>query len=293
MTDDSLRDRSMTDDHEARVLAFRRARLSRLLAVDGWLSLVGKFPLHEGDNVAGSDEGCDVVLPGASVAARVGSFQLHERAVTFTPLRKGEVGLRRAGESAQTLLEGPVQLTTDLHGAPDRLILGTLSCEIMQRERGFAVRVRDRDSARRLEFPGIEHYPIRHDLRIVARFAPYDPPKPVDLEYEDGGSEHYVSPGAAELTWGGQTYRLDPVYDGNRTRLLLVFADATNRDSTYGAGRFLYAPLPEGDRVVLDFNLAFNPPCAFTPYALCPLPPPQNRLPVRIEAGEKRPTGPH
>jgi uncharacterized protein (DUF1684 family) len=109
------------------------------------------------------------------------------------------------------------------------------------------------------------------------------------MAYETGTLEPYWSPGAATFELDGVSYRLDPVRDGDRSRLYVVFSDLTNRNETYPSGRFLYAPLPEGDLVTLDFNQAFNPPCAFTPYALCPLTPPQNRLAVRIEAGEKRP----
>jgi uncharacterized protein (DUF1684 family) len=98
-----------------------------------------------------------------------------------------------------------------------------------------------------------------------------------------------MAAGAAVFERSGVTCRLVPVFENDRKRLFVLFADRTNRDDTYGAGRFLYAPSPEAGRILLDFNKAFNPPCAFTPYAVCPLPPPENRLVLRVEAGEKRP----
>jgi hypothetical protein len=201
--------------------------------------------------------------------------------------------LQRSGVAEIAEIVEPVQLTTDLAGAPDRVLCGELSCEIMQREQGFAVRVRDPESPTRKAFSGLDYFPIRHDLRVLAELDAYTPYKPLDLAYDGGASEHYESPGRARFELDGVTCELDVVLDGNGSRLLAVFADATNRDSSYGAGRFLYAPLPVERRVVLDFNQAFNPPCAFTPHALCPLPPQQNRLAVRIEAGEKRPRESH
>ncbi|HEX2678130.1 MAG TPA: DUF1684 domain-containing protein, partial [Polyangiales bacterium] len=205
----------------------------------------------------------------------------------FTPAAGVAIALRRAGEAPQELQAGTaILLRTDRDGAPDKLALGALTMEVTDRESGVFVRVRDPDSPTRREFAGIEHYPIDPKWRVVAKLERYEPAKPIDLGYEAGSTQHYTSPGAAVFEIDGKTYRVDPVLDGDH-RLYLVFWDLTGRDTTYGAGRFLYAPLPQGDRVLLDFNLAFSPPCAFTPYAACPLAPAQNRLQVRVEAGEK------
>jgi hypothetical protein len=136
---------------------------------------------------------------------------------------------------------------------------------------------------------GIEHFPIDPRWRVVARLERYEPAKPVDLGYLGGAAGRYLSPGVAVFEVDGVPCRIDPVLDESGGRLYVVFWDPTARDATYGAGRFLYAPLPEGDRVLLDFNQAFSPPCAFTPHAACPLAPAQNRLPIRVEAGERRP----
>jgi uncharacterized protein (DUF1684 family) len=275
--------------HEAEVTAWRRARLARLTAPDGWLSLIARVPLEQGRNTAGAADGCDIALPKERAPAAVGSFERHGDTVSFTPAAGAAIMLQRDA-SAEPLSPGVARpLRTDRDGAPDRLALGSLTLEVTLRESGMFVRVRDPDSPERRDFPGIESYPIDPKWRVVAKLERYEPHKPIDLGYEGGSTQHYVSPGAAVFEVDGVEHRVDPVLDGAgaRPRLYLLFWDQTARDTTYGAGRFLYAPLPAGDRVLLDFNQAFSPPCAFTPYAACPLAPSQNRLALRVEAGEK------
>ena len=135
-------------------------------------------------------------------------------------------------------------------------------------------------------FKGVESFPIREDFRVEARFEPYDPPKPIPIANIVGIVEDQPSPGAVVFTHGGKTWRLDAL-EGSDGELFLLFADATSGEETYGAGRFLDTKKPSNGKVVVDFNLAYNPPCVFTPYATCPLPPRQNRLAMRVEAGEK------
>lgn len=271
------------------MLAWRRARLSRSTAPDGWLSLVGRFPLEQGKSRAGAAGDCEITLSPEKAPSAVGTFELDGAVVRFTPAPGVTMSLL-GGAGVQALAPGvAVTLRTDLHGNPDRLALGSLTMEVVVRASGLFVRVRDPDSPTLRNFVGQEHYPIDPKWRVVAKFERHEPPKAVDLGYEDGSSLQYTSPGAAVFEVDGVPCRVDPVLDGERPRLYLVFWDPTARDTTYGAGRFLYAPLPDGDRVLLDFNQAFSPPCAFTPYAACPLAPPQNRLAIRVEAGEKSP----
>jgi uncharacterized protein (DUF1684 family) len=153
----------------------------------------------------------------------------------------------------------------------------------------MAIRVRDSNSAARLNFPGISAFAVDPSWRIVAGFEAFSEEREVILDDSEGQPQRYLAPGMAVFEKVGVTSRLLPVFETDRKRLFLLFGDRTNRDETYGAGRFLYAPPPEGGRILLDFNKAFNPPCAFTPYAVCPLPPADNRLALRVEAGEKRP----
>jgi uncharacterized protein (DUF1684 family) len=275
-------------EHEAAVEAWRSARLARLTAPEGWLSLVGRFSLEGGASRAGGSDDCEIPLPPDRAPASVGVFQRAGGEVTFTPAPGVAIALR-GRDGTRPLASGvAARVRTDRDGPPDKLALGALTLEITDRESGMFVRVRDPESAARRDFTDIDQYPIDPKWRVVARFEPYARPKVMDLDYEAGTTQRYVSPGAALFEIDGVPCRVDPVYeDDQRNRLYLVFWDPTARDSTYGAGRFLYAPLPTGDRVLLDFNLAFSPPCAFTPYSACPVAPPQNRLQVRVEAGEK------
>jgi uncharacterized protein (DUF1684 family) len=251
---------------------------------------VNRVPLEEGDNRVGGGEGAAVALPADKAPAAVGLFRRAGDAVTFTPASDVEVSLRTREGGVRVLPAGvAVPVRTDRDGASDKLALGALSFEVVDRPGGLYARVRDPDAPARREFPGIQHFPVDPKWRLVARLERYQPPKTIDLAYEAGSTERYLSPGAAVFEIDGVPCRVDPLFDGDRGRLYLVFWDPTARDSTYGAGRFLYAPLPDGDRVLLDFNQAFSPPCAFTPYAACPLAPAQNRLSVRVEAGEKSP----
>jgi uncharacterized protein (DUF1684 family) len=275
---------ALTDE----ILTWRINRVARLTAADGWLSLVGKFDLPEGEARAGSDPELEVPLPGGKAAPLIGCFVRRAERVQFQPAPAAAVGVQRARTQLSELVSEPIALASDAQGEPDRLVIGPLRIEIMQRGPRFAVRVRDLESDARHQFTGIDYFPIREDWRVEARFLPADPPRTIELLY-DAGTELARCPGTLVFERDGVEYRLDPVFDSNPNRLYLLFGDLTNRTETYGAGRFLYTPLPLEGRVLIDFNQAFNPPCAFTPYATCPLTPPQNRLALRVEAGEKRP----
>ncbi|HKP62339.1 MAG TPA: DUF1684 domain-containing protein [Polyangiales bacterium] len=275
-------------EHERTVLAWREARIARLTARDGWLSLIGKAFLQPGVPLSvGSAADSGVQLPGDKAPAALGSVELREGRVHFTPAAGASMLLSRAG-AEPTPLTAARALVSDAAGRADRLQYGEITLDVMERASTFAVRVRDLSRARP-EFAGLEYYPIDDAWRLPARFEPYTPERSIELVYDGDLALPFAAPGALVFEKDGVPYRVDPVFESDRKRLWLVFADPTNRDSTYGAGRFLYAPLPEGDRVVLDFNQAFNPPCAFSPFVACPLPPFQNRLQLRVEAGEKRP----
>ncbi len=266
--------------HDDEVRAWQRARTARLGAPDGWLALVGRFWLHEGENRIGSDPDSDVVLP-----------QRFPRFAGTAHLGAGAVVVEAPPEASLRLDGAPIgraELRLDATATP-ALTLGSVRLELLRRGARVAMRLRDPESPERRAFSGLDYYPIRPEWRIEARFVPYDPPTQIDVEFEVGEPSAYRCPGAAVFHIDGKEQRLEPVIEHDRERLFVLFADPTNRDETYGAGRFLYADMPAGDRVVLDFNKAFNPPCAVTPWAVCPLVPAANRLTVRVEAGEKRP----
>lgn len=278
----------MTDALTDAILAWRKTRVARLTAPDGWLSLVGKFDLPEGEARVGSDEQLEVPLPAGKAPALLGRLVRQGERVQFHPESAAALGVQRARSGESEVVSQTIALASDAKAEPDRLVVGSLRLEIMQRGERFAVRVRDLESDARHHFRGLDYFPIREDWRIEARFLPADPARTIELLY-DAGSELARCPGTLVFEREGVEYRLDPVFDSNPNRLYLLFGDQTNRGETYGAGRFLYTPLPVDGRVIIDFNQAFNPPCAFTPYATCPLTPPQNRLALRVEAGEKSP----
>jgi uncharacterized protein len=271
-----------TDEHVAEVLAHREARVARLTANKGWLSLVNKVWLREGAQSIGSEPGCEILLAADRAPPSVGLVTMKQGKVRFEASPSAEVYSRGARVTS-------IEMRSDVDEDPDELVLGSLAIELIFRGGDLAIRVRDSKSPLSTAFPGLRVYPIDPTWRIVARLERFASEKEVVLEDGDGKPQPYLSPGAALFEKDGQSCRLEPVFEGDRRRLFVLFSDPTNRDETYGAGRFLYAPLPVDGRVLLDFNKAFNPPCAFTPYATCPLPSPENRLPLRVEAGEKVP----
>lgn len=269
--------------HRQEVNAWHEERLERLRQPDGWLTLVGLFWLEEGENTFGSGEGNDLEFP-APAPPLAGVFRLEEGTVTLIPADAV------AKEEWQITTDGqPVterELASDATGEPTVLALDTLRFYVIDREGRMGIRVRDHASPLLANFKGIERFPVDPTYRFDARFEPYDPPKPVEIPNILGGTFSDSSPGAVVFEYDGETFRLDATGDPQES-LFLVFGDSTNSRETYGGGRFLYTEAPRDGRVVVDFNRAYNPPCVFTPYATCPLPPPQNKLKTALRAGEK------
>jgi uncharacterized protein len=264
----------------ADVLAWRQQRFASLTSDSGWLTLAGLFWLNPGSNSFGSDPGNNLVLKNPALAATAGAFELEGGKVTFRSQSDGGVTL-----DGQRF--GSVTLRSDASGEPTVLASGPLRFFVIERAGKLAVRVRDLNNPRRLEFRGLQYFPVSSDWAINARFVPYPPGKRVRIVNILGMEEDDVSPGAVVFTRDGHTYRLDTVLEGpQETQLFIMFADATSGHETYGGGRFLYIPRPTGLTVPVDFNKAFNPPCALNDFATCPLPPPQNRLQLRVSAGE-------
>lgn len=267
--------------YRAEIDEWRRQRETRLRADGGWLTVAGLFWLKEGANRFGSGPGHDVVLPGHSAPAKAGVFELSG----------GKVVVRVEPGVAVTLEGKPVtetQLRSDVAGPPDVLALGRLTLQVIVRGGRHAIRLKDMDSKARGDFRGLTWFPVSEDLRVTARFVPHPASKRVAVPNVLGTVEEMASPGTAVFTLAGKELRLEPVLeDPEGKELFFIFRDQTAGKETYPGGRFLYTPLPKDGQVVLDFNKAYNPPCAFTAFATCPLPPKQNRLPLKIEAGEK------
>ncbi|HEX8439336.1 DUF1684 domain-containing protein [Archangium sp.] len=267
-------------DLEAETRAWHQKRIANLTSDDGWLTLVGLHWLKEGDNDFGSSEENECVFPPGT-PARIGTLTLKGGKVTLA-VAPG-VTLTRDG---QPFTGGA--LRNDTEGTPDMLSLGSLRFFVIRRGERFGIRVKDTEAEARKKFHGVPTYPVSAAWRVEGRFEPATTPRKLAVPTVLGTVEELDSPGTAVFTVNGQEYRLDVSQEPGDKQLFIIFSDLTNRTETYGSGRFLYADLPRDGKVVLDFNRAYNPPCAFSPYATCPLPPPQNRLKLRVEAGEKR-----
>jgi uncharacterized protein (DUF1684 family) len=269
-----------TDAYRREIESWRAARDSGLRSPEGWLTLTGLFWLEEGDNRAGSDPHGRVVLPAGKAPAFAGTLVRHGGEVTVRA--EPGSGLESGGRPVTEM-----SLAPDAKGKPIVLRLGSLSFFVIKRGDRVGVRVKDSQSPALAAFRGVESFPVDPSWRLVARFEPH--PRPVSIPITNilGMTENEPSPGVVVFERGGKSYRLDAL-DGGDGSLELLFADATSGRETYGAGRFLDTDPPSGGKVVVDFNKAFNPPCAFTTFATCPLPPPQNRLSLAVTAGEKR-----
>jgi uncharacterized protein (DUF1684 family) len=261
------------DQEEAKWRAERRTRLS---SDSSWLTLVGLHWLQPGPN--------DITIAGTPPLPV--HFDLANGIVTVAP-------------NAQLTIDGkpvtaPVPLADDTDPkGPTIIKSGTRSMQVIRRNDKFAIRAKDTQSAARRDFKELHYFPADPKYRVEARFEPYNPPKQIPITNVLGMTSDEVSPGALVFTLDGKEYRLDPILEQGAKDLFIIFKDATAGHETYGAARYLYASPAVNGKTIVDFNHAYNPPCAFTPYATCPLPPPQNKLPLRIEAGEEKYAGGH
>jgi uncharacterized protein (DUF1684 family) len=268
------------DAHRAEVEAWRLRRLQRLSRSDGWLTLAGLFWLDEGANPFGSDKANRIVLP-APTPPCMGELVLEHGSVRVRVTRGVE--LTSDGKPVTDMA-----LKTDAESDPTVLEYGPVGFYVIKRRDRYGIRVKNAQSPALLHFTGLDSFPISEDWRFDARFEPYDPPRDVVVPNVMGGTDVEKCPGAVVFQVGGKDYRLEPVIEQGSEDLFIIFGDKTNGHETYGAGRFVYVKWPDARGwTVLDFNKAYNPPCVFTPYATCPLPPAANRLPICIEAGEK------
>ena len=269
---------------------FHQQRLESIVGEDGWITLVGRLWLSPGENRFGADDHNQLVLPVDRAPAFAGT-------ITLTDGRLHAViapGVRVTVDG-QPVTE--LDLADDRDGKPTVMTLGSLTMRVIKRQDRYALRVKDRAHPARQHFPGLTYYPLDPSLRVTATLEPAPPGRTVPIVNVLGQVEPMPSPGTLRFSLQGVEYTLDAVVEDGDPALFILFRDETAGDGTYPSGRFLYAPPPAGDgpgkgTTELDFNRAFNPPCAFTAFATCPVPPRQNHLHRRIEAGERY-TGTH
>ena len=268
--------------YETELAAWRQQRLAALVAPDGWLSVVGLHWLNKGPNRLGSDEGNDLVVP-----------QLPQRAGTVTLQANGEIVADldpNAGATVDGQPIGQARLHSDADAAGPTLVgFGDVTLHVIARAGDKALRIRDANSPARLHFAAIKHFPVDPCWRIAAHWEPLETPRSFEIESMAGGSNIVSVSHKAVFEVGGQMLELLPTH-GSATAPMFVLRDGTSGHQTYGACRFLVGEV-QGDNVLLDFNKAINPPCAFTPFATCPLPPPANILPISSPVGELAPAG--
>ncbi|HGY56167.1 MAG TPA: DUF1684 domain-containing protein [Caldithrix abyssi] len=260
---------------------WHKQRIASLTKKDGWLTLAGLFWLEEGESTFGSAEDNKIVFPKDKAPAHIGRF-----------IVKGDEISVKIDSRVTVLHDGqPVQalpLQHDLTGKPTILTLGSLSWYVIKRGDRYLIRLKDSEHPRLKEFKGIERYPVDVRWRVKARLEPYNPPKKLHIANVLGQVSETDCPGALVFEIDGKEYRLDPEGKMGEKEWFLNFSDETSGRETYGAGRYLVIDAPDENGITyIDFNKAYNPPCAFSPFATCPLPPKQNKLLLRITAGEK------
>ena len=269
---------------------WKAARLKRLTGPDGWTTLVGLYWLKQGGNSFGSSGDSALKLDAAGFPAHVGRFDFDGKDVSFTAAMGAVV--TSGGKPVRT-----IKMVSDADAPPNTdpttLNVGSVSFYAIKRVDKLGIRVKDTDADARVHFKGLEYFPLSQDWRFEARFEPYTPMKKIPIINILGMEEDMNSPGVLVFEVDGKEYRLDAVLEDGETDYFVMFADQTSGKQTYGAGRFLYVKPPVDGVTVLDFNKSYNPPCAFSPYATCPLPPPENRLPLAIPAGELKYAGSH
>jgi uncharacterized protein len=244
---------------------------------DGWLTVSGLFWLHEGENSFGSAPGNDVVLP-APLPPHAGHFDLHA-GKTIVHVNPG-VPITMGGKPVET-----AELRPD--SRVDRLVIGDLTFFVHASGDRFAIRLKDKNSKLRKEFKGLRWFAIDPTYHFTAQFVPYDKPRQVQIDTVLGDHDSIELAGYVSFTLQGKAHKLDAEKNPDGS-LFIVFRDLTSKTETYQAARFLDTDPPANGSVDLDFNKAYNPPCAYNPYTTCPLPSPGNRLPIAIPAGEKR-----
>jgi uncharacterized protein (DUF1684 family) len=266
--------------YESQIEAWRTQRVERLKAPNGWLSLIGLHWLKDGKNTVGAGKDNDIVL--AAGPGHLGTITLTKGKATIDLIMR--TGATIDGKPQKTAV-----LLDDTNEKPTTVAFGSVSFYVIDRNGKKGLRVKDSNANTRTHFTGIEYYPIDTKWRVEATWVEYKPPHTLEIPNVLGQIDKMPVPGKAVFERDGKKYELLPVLEEpDAKELWFIFADKTSAKETYGGGRFLYTDMPKDGKLVIDFNKAYNPPCAFTPHATCPLAPSENRLAIPVPAGEKK-----
>ncbi len=262
------------------IKAFQKQMDEQLRAADGWLTLVGLHWLQEGENTVGADPRCTVPLPEGTAPKLVGTIKMADKKVTFSSA-EGVNAL--VGEQP---VVGEMELESDLNRNQTIISIGDVSFYLVIRGTRYGIRVKQENSPVRTNFDGRVWWPVDEGRRVAAEIEYYEPQKIVEVPDILGNVNETAMDCALKFQLDGRTYTLD-AFGLPSGQFYILFQDLSCGNGSYPAGRFLVTEYPEDDRVMIDFNKAHNPPCAFTAYATCPLPPKQNHLSIAIQAGER------
>jgi uncharacterized protein len=268
-------------DYAKEIEKWRSERETTLKKETGWLTVAGLSWLKEGTNTVGAGENFDVRLTDNFKQGKFGEIEFKDGKATLTVEKAVEA------QSDGKSISAPVELVSDEKGKPTEIRTGTQTFFLIKREERFGIRLKDSNSEARRNFKGLHWFPVDESYKVTARLEPWPEPKEISVPNVLGGSFKMESPGTLKFSLKGKEYALQAVDEGDGS-LFLIFRDKSSENETYKSGRFLYAEKPVNGETILDFNKAENPPCAFTAYATCPLPPKGNSLEVEIKAGEKR-----
>ncbi len=266
--------------YQAEIDTWHQHRIERLKAPGGWLNLTGLFWLKPGKNFFGSAETNQLVYVHKDMPAVAGYFDMDEKLqVTWHSSEGVKVTIK------SNPIVNQIIFTPDSADAAPLLELGSLRWNVIKREERMGIRLRDLESSLLKTFQGIERYAVDSAWRFTANLIPAEQEK-VPIKNVIGQTTEEKTAGKLTFSYHGELVQLEALDEGQD--LFIIFSDATNGQGTYPSGRFLYAKrTADGKNIIVDFNKAYNPPCSFTDFATCPLPPPQNRLQIPITAGEK------
>jgi len=266
---------------------WRTKRDQQMLKPTSWLTIAGLFWLEEGGNSFGTDPSNKIVLPKNSAPIFAGKFMLRKEKIVVIAQEK--IGLK-IGKNIITRMT----IKSDETGQADEIELNELRMWVIKRGERYAIRLRDFNNPGYKNYKQLVFYPPSKKYKILADYIPYESPKKITVATIVGTHTEMISPGYVKFAIDGKEHNLKAFGGGSDDKnLFFIFKDNTNGNETYEASRFMSAEIMDNNKVLLNFNRAFNPPCAYTPYATCPLPPPDNYLSIPIEAGEKKYPGGH